>query len=502
MDYLKIGVTWQLDFVFFGLLIWLIFLLLHVWVRKKGLKKGLGLWVWLTFFFSLGVSWFAVQMAGQHESQRVEKMLMLFAPFYAQELEVMGHEKITLQTSPTDPLYLSLIDAEKRWLASNPEVHDIYTLKKVNGHKVFLVDSETDYNKNGLYDQENETRTSIGESYDFNDRGLDLAFAGLPNFDKEPVTDRWGTWISANYPLYNSSGMVSAVLGIDYSAEEWFAAILNGRLAQMTFLAVVFVVLGASSVTISLLQLDIENRKHIERMKDEMIGTVSHELRAPLTLIKGALQNLKLGVMGEVLPQQSQAIESTNRHVDRLAHMVDDLLNLARLESGKARLNRESISLKSLIDGLVHDFKKELDERHLHMDTTFKPGLKDVYADESLVFRVICNLISNALRFAKKHISITVEPYRLDSVSSVQGMKVSIANDGPSIAPEDRSRLFNKYEQIERAKSQPGYRGTGLGLAISKEIIELHHGKIGVDNQAEGISFWFFLPCDAGEPHA
>lgn len=154
--------------------------------------------------------------------------LLSYAPGYATIFSQMGHEELNQYTSSGDPLYLKLIDLQLKWLKENTFITDTYSMKKNDqGKTVFIVDSETDYNKNGMFDPEDdrEIRTRIGEIYDRSIPELDGAFNGVPGFTYTPYKDRWGTWVSAWVPIYNHAGKVDGVLGVDFAADVYLGEI-------------------------------------------------------------------------------------------------------------------------------------------------------------------------------------------------------------------------------------------------------------------------------------
>lgn len=186
-----------------------------------------------------------MEFGGNFERNRIREMLSDYAPTYARMMMAGGVEKISPQTPDDDPRYLDLIELQKRWLALNPTVNDIYTFaQKSDGTVVLLVDSETDYDRNGVYDGDREQRTAIGETYEPS-AALLKAFEGRNIFDDVPYTDRWGTWVSAYSPLRDSSGKIIGVLGVDYDASKWITRILEKRLgmelaALVLLLAMIF----------------------------------------------------------------------------------------------------------------------------------------------------------------------------------------------------------------------------------------------------------------------
>jgi diguanylate cyclase (GGDEF)-like protein len=218
--------------------------------RRHGAK--LGMWPWLALVGLVGLGAALSEVEGRGTRAHLRHQMEAMAPTYAAELERMGHAQITPQTPPDDPVYLSLIEAQKRWLSLNPLVHDIYTMRGAPDGKVILVvDSETDYDHNGKIEGERERRTAIGEVYEQGDDGLRHALAGEANFDDQPVTDRWGTWVSAWCPMRDSSGRVEAVLGVDFDAATWTWSVCRQRLAALAIMGIPIVglIIGSGLLT-------------------------------------------------------------------------------------------------------------------------------------------------------------------------------------------------------------------------------------------------------------
>ena len=153
------------------------------WLRKNKFAR-LPWRVWILALVVLGYGWHQAGQAGMRERTRIQSVMQDFARLYGDEMEVRGHWKLPNEVAGNDPLYLRLIETERNWEAMNPDVSDIYTLRKrPDGKNIFLVDSETDYNRDGKYDEAREQRTPVGEVYDKADEGLERAFRGEANFD-------------------------------------------------------------------------------------------------------------------------------------------------------------------------------------------------------------------------------------------------------------------------------------------------------------------------------
>ena len=212
------------------------------------------------------------EQSAAHERRQIQTVTEGFARLYAHEMEERGHSRLASDAGPDDPHYLSLIEAEKGWLAINAAVNDIYTLRKrPDGANAFLVDSETDYNRNGQFDEEREQRTAIGEVFE-GDAGLEAAFRGQANFEFEPVTDRWGTWLSAYAPLHDSEGRVEGVLGVDFDAAEFSKRIAAAKMRVLGLVAFAEAVLLAASLFVGVMHSRVAERQRSGRALRESEG--------------------------------------------------------------------------------------------------------------------------------------------------------------------------------------------------------------------------------------
>jgi signal transduction histidine kinase len=226
------------------------------------------------------------------------------------------------------------------------------------------------------------------------------------------------------------------------------------------------------------------------RLKDELVSTVSHELRTPLTSISGALALLKSGKAGTLPPAAMNLLEIAHRNSERLGRLVNDLLDMDKLELGKAVFNFAPLDLRSLLweAAMQSEPYAERFGVSLELDVVEEPVV--VQADSDRLMQVMSNLISNAAKFSPAGAEVTL---RLRVVAAEHAV-ISVIDRGRGISPEFRKRLFSRFAQ-ESGPSERGQAGTGLGLAISKAIVERHGGTIDLDPDVKvGSTFRVTLP--------
>lgn len=235
---------------------------------------------------------------------------------------------------------------------------------------------------------------------------------------------------------------------------------------------------------------DLTEMKKVEKMKDEFVSTVSHELRTPLTSIKGSLSLLKSEVTG-ALPAKAQAmINIAYNNSNLLMHLINDILDLEKIESGKMRFDFRPVNVAALMCQAKDTCKAFTDQCGVRIELGRLPARLMVSADPDRLMQVLSNLISNAAKFSPEGKAVTLSAARKgDSV------RICVADRGQGIPKEFRSRVFAKFAQADSSDAgrQPG---TGLGLSISKAIVEAHGGMIAFDSDdAAGTTFHFDLPA-------
>ncbi len=232
----------------------------------------------------------------------------------------------------------------------------------------------------------------------------------------------------------------------------------------------------------------LEQVNKVNRRKNEYISAVAHELRTPLTSIKGYAAILSTGKLGDIPGPVKERLEKINHHADELVNLINDLLDISRLESGKTVMHMEPLSLKNIADKVVDMLSVQAKERGVEIVVNL-PQDYDVSVDRMQIERVFTNLIGNALKFTPEHGKITLSAYHKRDF-----IQVDIADTGIGIPPEAQESIFDEFYRVDNDINQRT-KGTGLGLSLVKNIVEAHGGTIWVKSRSqEGSTFSFLLP--------
>jgi signal transduction histidine kinase len=235
--------------------------------------------------------------------------------------------------------------------------------------------------------------------------------------------------------------------------------------------------------------------KELDRLKSDFISTVSHELRTPLTTFQSIISSLLAGVLGEFTDLQKEYLLMAKDESAREARLINNLLDLSKLESGKVILQKEMMDVTALADEIIRSMRPGLDEKRIILRRKFPQNLPKIYVDPGRIMEVFTNLLSNAIKFTKENGQVIVSA----KITRDDKVKLEVADTGIGIAKENIPKLFSKFFQAEQT-TNPGGKGTGLGLAICKEVIELHGGDIWVESEiGKGSKFTFILPIGKGE---
>jgi PAS domain S-box-containing protein len=232
---------------------------------------------------------------------------------------------------------------------------------------------------------------------------------------------------------------------------------------------------------------DISQRTALDRLKDEFISTVSHELRTPLTSIRGALGLLSSGILGEVNEKAANLLRIASTNSDRLVRLINDILDLERIQSGKEPLAFRPVQLAEIVGQAIDGMQPVAEAAGVQLirDTT----QAEIFADPDRLLQVLTNLLSNAVKFSPPNSTISVI-MRLEET----GVTLSVIDHGRGIPADKLEAIFGRFQQVDASDSrQKG--GSGLGLAICRTIVQQHSGRIWAErNPVRGSTFRVFLP--------
>ncbi|HEV2080477.1 MAG TPA: ATP-binding protein [Allosphingosinicella sp.] len=235
---------------------------------------------------------------------------------------------------------------------------------------------------------------------------------------------------------------------------------------------------------------DITERIRIEEMKNQFVATVSHELRTPLTSISGSLGLLAGGAAGDLPPNALKLVKIAHSNSERLVRLINDILDIEKLESGKMAFEVKPVRLAPLINQSLEGVGGFAEQYGVQLQLLPDLDHAAVLADSDRLMQVMTNLLSNAIKFSPQGEMVTVEIGQGD-----QSYRVSVSNAGEGIPDEFRDRIFSRFAQAD-ASSTREQGGTGLGLNIVKEIVTRLGGQVGFDSRpGQGATFYFTLPA-------
>jgi signal transduction histidine kinase len=240
---------------------------------------------------------------------------------------------------------------------------------------------------------------------------------------------------------------------------------------------------------------DISERKRMEQMKNEFVSTVSHELRTPLTSISGALGLVNGGALGTIPGPAKTMLDMAYKNSMRLAHLINDLLDMEKLMAGKMTFDIQQQALMPLLEQSIETVHAYGEQYQVRFELVERAEGVGVRVDGSRLEQVLSNFLSNAAKFSLPGQRVELAARRVDD-----RVRVSVTDHGPGISAEFRTRIFQKFSQADSSDTrQKG--GTGLGLAISKELVERMNGSVGFDSEVgKGACFYFELPvCETAD---
>ena len=459
-------------------------------------------------------NWRHAERAGE----QVGESLSAFASMFAADLQAAGHWKIGLDTPPDDPLYLKMIEAQKRWVRSNPGIADVYTMRRMPDASVALiVDSETDYDRNGKFEGDAESRTEIGERYDEPTESMLGALGGRALIDEEISEDRWGTWISACHPMRDAEGRIDGIVGVDFSAEQWTAPMIKARhsaavqsgiwlgmtLVGMWTLALTrraAAVRGASLHALQRQQRELEEATlaadRANQAKSRFLANMSHEIRTPLTAILGFTDVLKDDEAIVACPERMEVVDTIRNAGQHLLMLINDILDFSKIESDRMTIERVETPLVAMLHDVERLLAAPARVKGLSLRTALaNPAPDRIMSDPTRLRQILMNLVGNAVKFTESGgVTITTS---CEEREGQRRLVIDVEDTGPGLTPQQVERLFQAFGQADETVTRR-HGGTGLGLTISRRLAGLMGGGVWLKHTepGRGACFTVDLPLE------
>jgi two-component system, OmpR family, phosphate regulon sensor histidine kinase PhoR len=286
---------------------------------------------------------------------------------------------------------------------------------------------------------------------------------------RDPTVDRLLT------DAFGGGGPVRCELALDDSQIELHAVATRNDAGQITGALVLF--------------HDITELKRIDQVRRDFVANVSHELRTPLSILRGYIETL---LDSPKMPREelTRILRVMERHSNRLEQLVEDLLSLARLESGNPDLQVGDVDLSSFFREMIRDWEKKLTSKHLNIMLDVPPEFLPIRVDRTRLQEALYNLLDNAVKYSREGGEIRLSARQRDGE-----IELTVSDDGIGIAREDLPRIFERFYRADKARSPDKVRGTGLGLAIVKHVVQLHGGRVEADSEpGKGTTIRVLLP--------
>jgi signal transduction histidine kinase len=228
----------------------------------------------------------------------------------------------------------------------------------------------------------------------------------------------------------------------------------------------------------------------VDEMKSDFISIASHEMRTPMTSIKGSIELLLGGYAGELPAESTELLGICLTAVDRLIRLINDLLDISKIESGKMELHLARLNVTDCVQKSMRSLRSLAEVNKVTIRAEHAERLPEVMADRDRLEQVVTNLLSNALKYSPAEKEVCVRVAAVDNV-----VRVEVCDEGPGIPPDQLSRVFDRFQQLAGAK-----KGTGLGLTIARALVEQHRGRMWVESElGRGSRFYFEIPALSGD---
>ena len=297
------------------------------------------------------------------------------------------------------------------------------------------------------------------------------------------------TRAEAAIPLKIGSRIIGA---IDIQSRD-VGAFLDADIAILETLTDQIAVAIDNARSYELAQKAVNEMRELDRIKSQFLANMSHELRTPLNSIIGFSRVILKGIDGPINEQQHQDLSAIYNSGQHLLNLINDVLDLSKIEAGKMELALEELNIADTINSVMSTAVGLVKDKPVKLQKELETNIPTVKADAMRIRQVLINLVANAAKFTDEG-TITIQANSHINSSGDKEVLVSIKDTGPGISPEDQKKLFQAFSQVDSSPTRKS-GGSGLGLSICQRLVELHNGKIGVHSAAgEGSTFYFTIP--------
>ena len=290
------------------------------------------------------------------------------------------------------------------------------------------------------------------------------------------------------YPvIYNDNIELIIVTGINLIDKVWFLDITNEDFSTIEAVSIL--------ITSYLRKIELIRLHETDKYKTEFVSNISHEFRTPLTLVTGLLDQLRNN-LGQTLDDNNlEKFEIIINNAQRIKELIDQLLDISRLETNSENLSVKKASLSDLVTTIAKSFFSLAQEKQIDFKFSFSDSNQDSWFDEDKLEKILTNLLSNAFKFTKRKgkVDLLVKVENIDNYSSVI---FKIGRAGPGIPPSEKEKIFERFYQLKNPGRNKN-EGTGIGLYLVKKLTEMHHGTINVTSKIhQGSKFTVRIPLD------
>ena len=404
------------------------------------------------------------------------------------------YERLVQTLDPNDPFYIQT-QAKFRELRNEMQVQYLYSMAICpDGYHRFIFDGEDPDSYDFSYLGEIEDVDSYDSSY------LLTYITGAPQYTRRLYDNTgWGRLVSAYIPIFNSSGEVVGVVGVDFDGDEIHEAIM-ASLWQLITLALGLAVIGVCLFFLLMRALSGQNEKLETALiesnaasiaKSNFLSNMSHEMRTPMNAIIGMTAIGKKAVDIEKKNQALNKIEEASSH---LLGVISDILDMSKIEAGKANLVPVEFNMERMVHKILTVINLRIDEKKQTLSVNISSDVpRRVFGDDQRLSQVITNLLSNAVKFTPDEGVIILNISLCNETEDYCELRFEVIDNGIGVSPDKQDKLFVAFEQADDITHR-NYGGTGLGLSISKRIVEMMNGKIWVESElGKGAAFIFTI---------